>query len=59
MGFIIYFIFNLLGIDLKAWIDTIASSSIPFITLGIVVITAILNFISYQISIKIFNKKEY
>ncbi len=59
MGFIIYFIFNILGIDLKAWIDTIASSSIPFMTLGIVVITAILNFISYQISIKIFNKKEY
>lgn len=59
IGFIIYFIFNLLGIDLKAWIDTVASSSISFMTLGTVMITTILNFISYQISIKIFNKKEY
>lgn len=56
---LIYFLTKFVGFDLKTIIDSLIENHFSLVTLSTVIFTLICNIISYHISLKLLNKKEY
>ena len=56
---LIYFLTKLIGFDLESLIDVLIENHLLIVTLSTGVLTLICNIISYHISLKLLNKKEY
>lgn len=56
---LIYFLTKLIGFDLESIIDALIENHLSIVTLSTGVLTLICNIISYHISLKLLNKKEY
>ena len=55
----IYFLTKFIGFDLETIIDSLIENHLSMVTLATVIFTFICNIISYHISLKLLNKKEY
>ena len=56
---LIYFLTKFIGFDLETIIDSLIENHLSITTLATVIFTFICNIISYHISLKLLNKKEY
>lgn len=56
---LIYFLTKLIGFDLESVIDALIENHLSIVTLSTGLFTLICNIISYHISLKLLNKKEY
>ena len=56
---LIYFLTKLIGCDLESIIDALIEKHLSIVTLSTGLFTLICNIISYHISLKLLNKKEY
>ena len=56
---LIYFLTKFIGFDLETIIDSLIENHLSMVTLATVIFTFICNIISYHISLKLLNKKEY
>ena len=56
---LIYFLTKLIGFDLESLIDVLIENHLLIVTLSTGVLKLICNIISYHISLKLLNKKEY
>ena len=56
---LIYFLTKFIGFDLETIIDSLIENHLSITTLATVIFTFICNKISYHISLKLLNKKEY
>ena len=55
----IYFLTKFIGFDIETIIDSFLENHLSLVTTFTILFTLIFNIISYQISLKLLNKKEY